>query len=380
MSNPNPTQTQATCINHLRASPYASTIGLWGRSMGAVTAMMHADRDPSVAGIVLDSPFSTLSSLARELVAKAEIQYLPGWMVGAALGIIRGTIRKRAGFDIDDLTPIKNAGQAFIPALFAAAEEDDFILPHHAQDIYERYSGDKNMVKFPGQHNSPRPSFFLDSVSIFLFNTMCGAPGAVAAATVAGGGGGRGGGGGGGGGANAAAAAAAAARHQPGRVTNSGALGRQLRSAAATEAAREAAREEERMLQQAIAASLGAGVGSGAGGGAGGGGRDGDAGDSDSVGQGGGSGTAGVAATASAKATTATGVEGETAAERRAQGQRRVGGEGGQGGEGAQQRGASPASVATLVAMGFDSEAAAAALVLCGGRVQDAAVYMSESA
>lgn len=28
--------------------------------MGSVTALMHADRDPSIAGLVLDSPFSSL--------------------------------------------------------------------------------------------------------------------------------------------------------------------------------------------------------------------------------------------------------------------------------------------------------------------------------
>lgn len=35
--------------------------------MGAVTALMHADRDPSIAGLVLDSPFSSLKQLAEDL-------------------------------------------------------------------------------------------------------------------------------------------------------------------------------------------------------------------------------------------------------------------------------------------------------------------------
>jgi pimeloyl-ACP methyl ester carboxylesterase len=52
-------------INHLRNSKRVSTIGLWGRSMGAVTALMYSDRDPSIAGLVLDSPFSNLEQLAR---------------------------------------------------------------------------------------------------------------------------------------------------------------------------------------------------------------------------------------------------------------------------------------------------------------------------
>jgi esterase/lipase len=53
--------------NHLRSSGTVSTIGIWGRSMGAVTALMYADRDPSIAGLVLDSAFSSLRKLAEDL-------------------------------------------------------------------------------------------------------------------------------------------------------------------------------------------------------------------------------------------------------------------------------------------------------------------------
>jgi len=44
-------------VHHLRATFPESTIGLWGRSMGAVTALMYSQRDPSIAGVVsLSSP------------------------------------------------------------------------------------------------------------------------------------------------------------------------------------------------------------------------------------------------------------------------------------------------------------------------------------
>lgn len=56
-----------TVITYLRNSGQVSTIGLWGRSMGAITAMMHADRDPSIAGLVLDSGFASLRLLAEDL-------------------------------------------------------------------------------------------------------------------------------------------------------------------------------------------------------------------------------------------------------------------------------------------------------------------------
>ena len=37
--------------------------------MGAVTALLYSQRDPSVAGMVLDSPFSRLTALMLELAS-----------------------------------------------------------------------------------------------------------------------------------------------------------------------------------------------------------------------------------------------------------------------------------------------------------------------
>jgi hypothetical protein len=41
--------------------------------MGAVTAILYAANDPSIACLVLDSPFSNLKVLAMELVTKAAV-------------------------------------------------------------------------------------------------------------------------------------------------------------------------------------------------------------------------------------------------------------------------------------------------------------------
>jgi predicted alpha/beta-fold hydrolase len=57
-------------IEHLRESGRTSTIALWGRSMGAATALLHGERDPSIAGMVLDSSFADLTMLAEEMVEK----------------------------------------------------------------------------------------------------------------------------------------------------------------------------------------------------------------------------------------------------------------------------------------------------------------------
>lgn len=32
--------------------------------------------------------------------------------------------------------------------------------------------GDKNIIKFEGDHNSPRPQFYFDSINIFFHNVL----------------------------------------------------------------------------------------------------------------------------------------------------------------------------------------------------------------
>jgi pimeloyl-ACP methyl ester carboxylesterase len=118
-------------VEYLRKERRVSTIGLWGRSMGAATALLHGDRDPSIAGMVLDSSFSDLKVLCEEL-AKFYAK-LPGFIISGALALVKSTIKSKAKFDIFDLKPIAHVENAFIPALFATAIGDDFVKPHHTE-------------------------------------------------------------------------------------------------------------------------------------------------------------------------------------------------------------------------------------------------------
>lgn len=157
-------------IAHLRATNVVSTIALWGRSMGAATALMHGDRDPSIACMILDSPFADLTQLCEEMVEKAREQGInvPNFVSSVAIRMIRGSVKRQANFDIKDISPISHAEKSFIPALFVAGEHDDFIHKRHSESIHAKYAGDKNIIIVEGDHNSPRPKFMFDSVSIFL--------------------------------------------------------------------------------------------------------------------------------------------------------------------------------------------------------------------
>jgi len=160
-----------TAVSYLRSTKNVSCIGLWGRSMGAVTSLLYGAEDPSIAGMVLDSPFSNLFDLMMELVDVYKIR-LPKFTVKVAVQYMRRVIQKKANFDIMDLNATQIAPKTFIPALFGHATEDVFIQPHHSDIIFKLYAGDKNVIKFEGDHNSARPQFYYDSVSIFFYNVL----------------------------------------------------------------------------------------------------------------------------------------------------------------------------------------------------------------
>ncbi|CAK9028615.1 Uncharacterized protein YqkD [Durusdinium trenchii] len=163
----------ADIVKHLRDSGHVSSIGLWGRSMGAVTALLHADRDHSIAGMVLDSPFCNLRQLAGEL---AQSEYLsmkvPSWLLSGALALGRMRIKLLCNFDIDELSPIEHVGNSFIPALFVHGVEDDFIAPHHSQKLYEAYTGDKELEMVAGDHNTQRDMAVTRKSVFFLVQAL----------------------------------------------------------------------------------------------------------------------------------------------------------------------------------------------------------------
>ena len=162
-------------VSHLREGGRVTKIGLWGRSMGAATSLFYGQKDPSVAALVLDSPFSKLTDLMHELVQVFSHERgvpVPRPLVRGAVALLRYSIKRRANFDIAKLDVLAAASQSFVPALFGHATGDKFILPSHSAALYAAYPGDKNMITFDGGHNSPRPPFFYDSVSIFFLNTL----------------------------------------------------------------------------------------------------------------------------------------------------------------------------------------------------------------
>eukprot|EP00434_Breviolum_minutum_P015621 symbB.v1.2.013760.t2/scaffold982.1/size146904/2 len=156
-----------TCLEFLRQLPTVSSIGLWGRSMGASTSILRAAQDSKIAACVLDSAFKDLKTVADELVGKGRFPW-PTFLTGWALDMVRNEVLNRANFDILELSPISRAPDAACPGFFGVASDDTFVLPHHTQELHNAWGGHKHFRVFEGGHNGVRPLWFLEEAADFL--------------------------------------------------------------------------------------------------------------------------------------------------------------------------------------------------------------------
>ena len=163
-----------TVINYLKNSNKVSTIGLWGRSMGAVTALLSLndfDKSNIISCIVSDSAFSSLNILINEFVNK--VISLPDFVIDSLKTKVGDIIEKKADFRIEKIEPMKILQKnKNIPILFCHGLDDSFINFHHCKDLFNVYNGQKEIVLFEGEHNERRPMRILQVISLFFYTYL----------------------------------------------------------------------------------------------------------------------------------------------------------------------------------------------------------------
>ena len=144
-------------VEYLLKSRKISKIGLWGRSMGAVTALMYANEHPKLIEVmILDSGFYSLKKLITELI-ESKIN-LPKFIFDKVLNMVKNTVKEKANFDLDIIEPYIYAKNCLVPAFFCHGSDDNFVLPHHCVDLFNEYKcNDKYCEIVKGGHNSIRP-------------------------------------------------------------------------------------------------------------------------------------------------------------------------------------------------------------------------------
>jgi pimeloyl-ACP methyl ester carboxylesterase len=159
----------ADVLAHLKESKLASHFTIWGRSMGAVAALLYAEQYGcgDLNGLILDSPFSSFKRLCADLVATGQVK-VPKLALKAALALIRRSVKKRAGADIYSICPLERASSITCASLFIVASEDTMIPPSHARELAKATAGPSHLIECKGKHNTLRPSCVVESVATFV--------------------------------------------------------------------------------------------------------------------------------------------------------------------------------------------------------------------
>ena len=159
-----------TVVNFLSSYPGVGKIGVWGRSMGAATAMMYLYKDSRIKAAVIDSTFADFNVLAKQLCRK--VKAIPDILIYFVMYFVKKTIKEKCGFDIENLRPIDYASLCTAAAFFIHAMKDELIPLEHTLKIYEQYAGEKVLNVCGGGHHTKRDKELLEKVATFLQNHL----------------------------------------------------------------------------------------------------------------------------------------------------------------------------------------------------------------
>ncbi len=158
-------------VEFLRNNTKVSSIGIWGRSMGAVTALKYCELDPLISVVIVDSPFSNLNKLAYELAK--EKTGIPHIFLPIALGLVKKGIKQRVHIKFSSLDLTKIVNKIKIPACFLFSFHDEIIKPYHVEKLFELYGcPDKKLLSIKGRHNDPRPANVMKELGKFCFDNF----------------------------------------------------------------------------------------------------------------------------------------------------------------------------------------------------------------
>jgi pimeloyl-ACP methyl ester carboxylesterase len=119
---------------------------LIGHSLGAAVALQTASFEPRIRAVVAASTYADLRSIATE---RAPFVFTPR-MIEAAFEITE----REAHFEIDDVSPVRDAAQIAVPVFLIHGAFDRETRPHHSQRVFDALRPAKRLLIVPGAaHN-----------------------------------------------------------------------------------------------------------------------------------------------------------------------------------------------------------------------------------
>lgn len=154
-------------MDFLHSTFHLGPFALWGRSMGAATAVLA--RYPKLKCIVVDSTYTSVNDVVGAIAKK---QKLPGFLVPAVLWFLKNTVKGKAGFNMADVSPLEVGSQPdAVPMIQGHATDDEFIPIEQGRTLFSAYSNtDKVFLHLTGGHNGRRKTEWLTEAIKFVLS------------------------------------------------------------------------------------------------------------------------------------------------------------------------------------------------------------------
>lgn len=153
-------------ISQLKFSFNFGPFALWGRSMGAATAVLSRSR--SVVAKIVDSTFTSVQEEVKAMAARIGV---PRVMIPTLTWMLGLLVDGKSGIDVYSARPVveaKREGQP--PMLMCHALADDLVPYSQGREVFDAYSNpEKEFFDAQNGHNSKREMRWLEMACKFVF-------------------------------------------------------------------------------------------------------------------------------------------------------------------------------------------------------------------
>ena len=156
-------------INILSSSFNMGPFVLWGRSMGAETALLCNNKN--ICCKIVDSAYTSIPDVCKAI---AESYGLPSIICQPLLWFIKGKIEDIAKFDISTVSALEAAKRPNnVPLLMCHAVDDEFVPFNEGVQIMNVYTNpEKKLYKTSKGHNGIRSNKWLRRAFLFAFRHL----------------------------------------------------------------------------------------------------------------------------------------------------------------------------------------------------------------
>lgn len=116
-------------------------IGVLGESLGAAAAVELMKQDRRIQFCIADSCFSDLTELCRH-----QLKGVVKLAVPLLIPLISRLIKRRHGWSLADISPVRNLEQTDTPLFIIHGKNDQLVPPQMAERLYEKKKGSKSCI------------------------------------------------------------------------------------------------------------------------------------------------------------------------------------------------------------------------------------------